>query len=802
MNRHTERGVARFVFPLNRSLLVSVLLGLTVVVGGTLAWVWLPAVARDRIVGELAVRDMAAEIGAVSPSVDGLRLADVALTHRTTAATAHLEAIHVHFSWWDAVWERGRAVRSIAIEGGRVTLPLESDLAAYVRQSRPGASSAASRGSREPWFQVQISDLSVVVEDAYGEIAVAEGVVARQRERGDWELGSEAVQLFAGSPEELSLSRVRLVIGSRPWQLSSLTSESGRLTVRDSEIAGWRQRLREAFSGLAGLPDAEMPGADEASPGASSGPSWMARLSGDARVRFNDLDVDSERHAEESLARGVSVELERMEGNRVRAAGRGTLPAGGNLEWDLTLTPGESRAEGRLSFERLPFSLAVPFLPRLPWYEPDRASVDGDVEIASAAPGESLSFDASIRLHALALASPRLAPEPVTGIDIGVRGAGVWDPLAHHLTLADAEVQSGDATLQISGEMSWSAPDWSVQLAARLPPTSCQAAIHAIPRGLLGETASLSMAGQLAGTASLHLDSRDLDSTELELDVDDGCEFVAAPAIADLGRIEGPFEHRVLEPDGTWFEMTTGPGTGSWTSIYATSPFLVHAVLAHEDASFFRHSGFAPWAIRDALVRNLEEGRFVYGASTISMQLAKNLFLHREKTLARKVQEVLLTWWLERSLEKHEILEVYLNIIEYGPAVYGLRQAAWHFFGRDPIELSPAESAFFANVLPAPKRFYDSYERGRLTSSMRGRVERFLRHMRSRDRLDDAALAFGLGELEQLRFRPEDGGRAEPRRVDGTAATLPFEAEEDWGDLDGWESLSEWAFGDDFAEGG
>ena len=76
---------------------------------------------------------------------------------------------------------------------------------------------------------------------------------------------------------------------------------------------------------------------------------------------------------------------------------------------------------------------------------------------------------------------------------------------------------------------------------------------------------------------------------------------------------------------------------------------------------------FASWAIRDALIRNLKEGRFVLGASTISMQLTKNIFLHREKTLARKVQEVVLTWWLEHELTKDEILELYLNVIEYGP---------------------------------------------------------------------------------------------------------------------------------------
>src|SRR5690606_7442641 len=147
--------------------------------------------------------------------------------------------------------------------------------------------------------------------------------------------------------------------------------------------------------------------------------------------------------------------------------------------------------------------------------------------------------------------------------------------------------------------------------------------------------------------------------------------------------------HEVQEPDGTMFSMTTGPGTANWVSIHAMSPYFIHAVLAHEDAGFFNHTGFSILSVDRALLRTLREGRFVLGASTISMPLAKNLFLNREKTLARKVQEALLTWWLETALTKKKLLELYLNIIEYGPGVYGIRHAARYYFGRDADELSP-----------------------------------------------------------------------------------------------------------------
>jgi membrane peptidoglycan carboxypeptidase len=246
--------------------------------------------------------------------------------------------------------------------------------------------------------------------------------------------------------------------------------------------------------------------------------------------------------------------------------------------------------------------------------------------------------------------------------------------------------------------------------------------------------------------------------------------------------------------------MTTGPGTGNWASLFETSPYLVHSVLAHEDSAFFGHSGFARWAIRDALVKNLKERRFVVGASTITMQLAKNLFLHREKYLARKVQEVLLTWWLESALDKARILELYLNVIEYGPAIYGIRQASEHYFGRDPEELSLAESAFLACILPNPKLYHQQYERRELSSSMKNRMRRLIMHMAARGRIDESALAEGLAEVDALGFHGEGDPLPPPRTLVGRATPLPFGLPEMWGDPEGW-SDDEGGYEDEDPEG-
>jgi len=249
------------------------------------------------------------------------------------------------------------------------------------------------------------------------------------------------------------------------------------------------------------------------------------------------------------------------------------------------------------------------------------------------------------------------------------------------------------------------------------------------------------------------------------------------PVIADLSRFGKPFTHTVTEPDGTEFEMETGPGTDNWTPIEAMSPYFIYAVMVHEDPQFFNHHGFSPLNIRNAVVRDLKERRYAVGASTISMQLVKNVFLHREKTMARKIQEVLLTWWTERVMEKRDILELYLNVIEYGPSIYGIRNAAKHYWNRLPSELSPAEAVFLANILPNPKKFHTYYERHALSASFASGLKHFLQRLGERGVYDADAVAYGLQELDHFKFGKENVP-AEPRTIPGSAAPLPYQTAE------------------------
>jgi monofunctional biosynthetic peptidoglycan transglycosylase len=140
----------------------------------------------------------------------------------------------------------------------------------------------------------------------------------------------------------------------------------------------------------------------------------------------------------------------------------------------------------------------------------------------------------------------------------------------------------------------------------------------------------------------------------------------------------------------------------TWTPYAAISPALKRAVLVSEDVNFFSHHGFALDEMQNALEDALRDRELPRGASTITQQLAKNLWLSRSRNPLRKAKEALLTWQLERRLSKRRILELYLNVVEFGPGVYGVGAASQRYFGKTPADLDESEAAQLAAVLPSP----------------------------------------------------------------------------------------------------
>jgi monofunctional biosynthetic peptidoglycan transglycosylase len=148
----------------------------------------------------------------------------------------------------------------------------------------------------------------------------------------------------------------------------------------------------------------------------------------------------------------------------------------------------------------------------------------------------------------------------------------------------------------------------------------------------------------------------------------------------------------------------------SWTPYGAISPSLKRAVLVAEDINFFSHRGFETTEMESAIERALREGEIPRGASTITQQLAKNLWLSSSRNPWRKAKEAVLTWQLERQLGKRRILEIYLNVVEFDPGVYGAGAASQRYFGKPAAELAEAEAAQLAAGLPNPTAWHPGAE--------------------------------------------------------------------------------------------
>jgi hypothetical protein len=186
---------------------------------------------------------------------------------------------------------------------------------------------------------------------------------------------------------------------------------------------------------------------------------------------------------------------------------------------------------------------------------------------------------------------------------------------------------------------------------------------------------------------------------------------------ADLNKLNGEFVYRAIIQNVLQRPVLVGNANPNYTPLDQISPYLRKCVLTTEDPSFFSHRGFINEAFKQSILKNIRTKKFSRGASTISMQLIKNVFLTREKTLSRKLEEILLVYILEnnRVVSKERMLEVYFNIIEWGPNVYGIGEASHFYFQKRPLDLSVDECLYLATIIPKPRKFmYQFNDEGNL----------------------------------------------------------------------------------------
>ena len=223
----------------------------------------------------------------------------------------------------------------------------------------------------------------------------------------------------------------------------------------------------------------------------------------------------------------------------------------------------------------------------------------------------------------------------------------------------------------------------------------------------------------------------------------------------DLAKLNGEFTYRAVDKGVLQRPIFVGASNPFYTPLEQISPYLQKCVLTSEDPSFMSHHGFINEAFKQSILKNIRTKKFSRGASTISMQLVKNVFLTREKTLSRKLEEILLVYIIEnnRITSKQRMLEVYFNIIEWGPNVYGIGEAAEFYFQKRPIDLNVRECLFLATIIPKPKKFMWQFDQEGLQKSYATKQQTFLRNLMFRRGLLVPEDTIGLSSSVKLTGR-------------------------------------------------
>jgi len=222
-----------------------------------------------------------------------------------------------------------------------------------------------------------------------------------------------------------------------------------------------------------------------------------------------------------------------------------------------------------------------------------------------------------------------------------------------------------------------------------------------------------------------------------------GISLALTPPVADLADKKFNTTIQVKDWHGDYHPFVVGPKNRYWTPSGRIPVEMKWAVILAEDSNFYTHEGFDVKAIKNAIKYDLEKKSLKRGASTITQQAAKNLFLSREKTITRKVKEIYLAYRMEQELTKGRIIELYLNVVELGPMVYGIGHGAHYYFGKPASSLTPRECAFLAAMLPGPRLAYNPYKN---LGKVLKRSNMILRLLRQKGVLDAGEYQAALAE--------------------------------------------------------
>lgn len=318
-----------------------------------------------------------------------------------------------------------------------------------------------------------------------------------------------------------------------------------------------------------------------------------------------------------------------------------------------------------------------------------------------------------------------VSEEPLTGINLRTNFEFIWHPSRASFEAKNGFFKLGPIRVNYSGAISGFPLDTTLSGEAAMEELECDRTFRNLPAAMLGPYRYIKMDGKWAPTFSFYLPVNRPRAVNFEIEgYEDVCDVLSlnvqrgdwpdirlpgvtgqerSDALSDVFWLEKPFIKQVTEGLATdESEVFVGPGLPTYVPLSEMPSWVGGAAYLSEEILFYTDHGISLGLIKKALRLNLEKGRFVYGGSTVTQQLIKNLFLTRNKTLSRKLQEALIAWRITETIPKDRVLELYLNVIEFGPDIYGIGPAARYYFQKDARDLTPMESIFLAMLKPSP----------------------------------------------------------------------------------------------------
>ncbi len=301
-----------------------------------------------------------------------------------------------------------------------------------------------------------------------------------------------------------------------------------------------------------------------------------------------------------------------------------------------------------------------------------------------------------------------------------------------------------------------------VRLVVQLDQVPYDAIMGSLPGGVVPEEWGIELGGTVDLTVRLGGPLHDRSAWDLGWKGDWSRLTVLASGVGGrIHALRSSFPYSIRVSDDEYIHRVMGPEDPHFISLELIHPHLQAATVVCEDASFHKHGGFDERELREAILENLRTGGGGRGGSTITQQVAKNLFLSGERTWTRKLQEAVLTFSIEQTLDKRRIHEIYLNLAQFGPGVYGVRDAAHHYFGTSTRQLNTLECIFLATMLPSPSRYHDYYHpQGVVSARWDEHMREVLARMHSQGYLKDTE--FDMARYQSVRFVPCANPRSSP----------------------------------------